>query len=354
MIGVRLRQARVSSGLSLRELSSRIDNFVSAQMIHKYELNKARPSSEVLIRLAKALGIKVEYFFRPEHISVNLGQPSYRKRASVSEKRLKSLRAQAKGWIEKYLEVESLFGAAGSVPINLPENKFRRIKNTKDVEELAISLRNTWNIGLDSIENLTELLEDRGAKVVMLESERDFDGLSCWANNNIPVILIKKGLPGDRQRSNLAHELGHLIMEVFSKKDEEKAAYRFSGAFLVPRDVAYQELGQKRSHLDIGELNMLKKKYGMSMQQWIYRAEDLDIITPSKAEQMFRLFRIEGWYKKEPGFEVPSEEPGRFKRILFRAVSERLISPVRASELLGLPFNDFRKALGPILEKAYP
>jgi Zn-dependent peptidase ImmA (M78 family) len=90
---------------------------------------------------------------------------------------------------------------------------------------------------------------------------------------------------------------------------------------------------------------MLKKKYGMSMQQWIYRAKDLSIISESQASELFRLFRARGWNRIEPGDEVSHEKPGRFKRLLLQAVTERLVSTVRAAEILGKPFEEFRKSL---------
>jgi Zn-dependent peptidase ImmA (M78 family) len=81
------------------------------------------------------------------------------------------------------------------------------------------------------------------------------------------------------------------------------------------------------------------------MQQWIYRAKDLSIISESQASERFRLFRARGWNRIEPGDQVSHEEPGRFKRLLLQAVTERLVSPVRAAEILGKPFEEFRKSL---------
>ena len=345
MLGDRIKQARIAAGLSLRQLSEKMNRYVSAQVIHKYELGKAKPGSDVLIHLSKALGVKVEYFFRPEPVRVTLSKPAYRKRYAVSAKQIQSIQAQVMGWVERYLEVESLFPENRFASIKLPYKKQRLIKSMNDVETLALSLRKLWELGIDPIENLTEVLEDRGVKVVMLEGEDDFDGLSSWANEKIPVILIKRGLSGDRQRSSQVHELGHLIMNVSPNIDGEKAAFRFSGAFLVPEEVVYRELGKQRHALDLGELNMLKKKYGMSMQQWIYRAKDLSIISESRASELFRLFRRKGWNRREPGFAIPSEEPQRFKRLILQGVTERLISPARAAEILGEPFNHFRKSL---------
>jgi len=345
MIGERINQARIAAGLSLRQLSESVDNYVSAQVIHKYELGRATPGSDVLIHLAKALGVKVEFFFRPDINHVSLSEPAYRKRSALKVKHLQSIQAQVKDKVERYLEVESLFPKDRFVKIALPGESDRLISNYDDVERLAVALRKRWEIGFNSIENLTEVLEDRGLKVVMIEGEGSFDGLSCWANDSIPVIVIKKGLTGDRQRSNLAHELGHLIMKASPDVDGEKAARRFSGAFLVPAAVAYRELGKQRHSLDLLELNILKRKYGMSMQQWIYRAKDLSIISESRAAEMFRHFRVKNWHRLEPGHAVPNEKPERFKRLVLQAVAEKLISPVRAAEFLGQSFNDFRKSL---------
>jgi Zn-dependent peptidase ImmA (M78 family) len=255
------------------------------------------------------------------------------------------MRAKAKAWVERYLEVESLFPDNRFPKIKLPDNKDLIIEGMDDVEKLAVSLRKLWSLGVDPIENLMETLEDQGVKVVILEGEKDFDDLSCWANEKIPVILVKEGLSGDRQRSSLAHELGHLIMKVSPHIDEEKAAFRFSGAFLVPAEMVYRELGKRRSKIELGELYMLKKKYGMSMQQWVYRAKDLSVISESQASDLFRLFRVRGWNRNEPGEQIPREEPGRFKRLLLQAVTERLISPVRAAEILDEPFDKFRNSL---------
>jgi len=345
MIGERIRQARISAGLSLRQLAEKTENYVSAQVIHKYEAGKSRPGSDVLIKLAKALDVKVEYFFRPDSVRVTLGEPAYRKRLAASSKNLQAMRAKAKDWVERYLEVESLFPDNRFPKIKLPNNENLIIEGMDAVEKLAVSLRKLWSLGVDPIENFTEALEDQGVKIVNLEGEKDFDGLSCWANEKIPVILVRKGLSGDRQRSSLAHELGHLIMKVSPHINEEKAAYRFSGAFLVPAEMVYRELGRRRSKIELGELYMLKKKYGMSMQQWVYRAKDLSIISESQASDLFRVFRARGWNRNEPGEQVPPEEPGRFKRLLLQAVTERLISPVRAAEILDEPFDKFRNSL---------
>ena len=353
MLGDRIKQARTAAGLSLRGLAEASSNYVSAQVIQKYEQGITNPGSDVLIKLAKALSVKVEYFFRPDAVQVSLSCPSYRKHAALSKKYLESVQAKVKDKVEKYLEIEALFPVDRFAKITISKLKHRNIHEFDDIEKLAEDLRDIWSLGTDPIENITDIIEDRGAMVIPLEASDEFDGLSCWANDNIPVIVVKKGLSGDRQRSDLAHELGHLIMKVSSDIKEEKAAKRFSGAFLAPAEAVYRELGKKRHNLDLVELDMLKKKYGMSMQQWIYRAKDLDIISESRAAVLFQLFRTKKWYRNEPGYRVPEESPQRYQLLVIQAVTEGLISPVRATEFLDVPINQLRKDMMADIEQTH-
>ena len=163
---------------------------------------------------------------------------------------------------------------------------------------------------------------------------------SCKADGD-PVIVTKGELSGDRQRFNLGHELGHLILDVQGDLKPEQAANRFVGAFLVPAATARFELGANRTDLNINELHMLKHKYGLSMQAWIYRAKDLSIISENTATRLFQQFRVNDWHRQEPGKPYPSETPMRMERLIYRALAEDLISRSRAQELLGKPLQEF-------------
>ena len=348
MIGERIKQARVAAGFSLRQLAEAANHYVSAQVIHKYEMAKAVPGSDVLIELAKALGVKVEYLLRPETVQVTLSDPAYRKRATASAKQLSAVHAKAKEFLERYIAVESLFPVHRFPKLHLPSDAERKISNDDDIEHLTFEVRKRWQLGTDPIVDLTEVLEDKGVKVVMMEGEDDFDGLSCWANETIPVVVVKKDQSGDRMRLSLAHELGHLIMRLpssYTHRQQEKAAYRFAAAFLVPASVARQELGETRSTLGLEELMTLKQKYGMSLQAWLYRAKDLNIITERKWIEYNTLFRARGWNKTEPGAAVRAEVPKRFERLILQALAEGLVSRAKAAEYRGQPLSEFLKSV---------
>lgn len=95
--------------------------------------------------------------------------------------------------------------------------------------------------------------------MIALDGPDGFDGYSCWANGRIPVIAFNANVSGDRQRFNLAHELGHLVLDPAPATEIEKAAHRFAAVFLVPAKTAYSELGRKRSNLSFDELLVLKR-----------------------------------------------------------------------------------------------
>lgn len=343
MIGSRIQQARKALGWSLATLAERAGGIVTRQALCKYENDQAVPGSDVLLALGRALDVSVEFFFRPARAEVTLSGLACRKRATLGKRRLDTICAQAKDRVERCLELEGLF----------PEDRFpkfrgltaaaARVAQLQDVERLAVRLRQEWKLGLDAVESMTELLEDCGVKVITWKGvEDDLDGFACWANGNIPVVVVKAGVPGDRQRSNLAHELGHLVMRPDAEVDAEKAAKRFSGAFLVPEETVYRELGRHRHALELSELLLLKRKYGMSAQQWIFRAKNLGIISEACAAGWFRLFRARGWHKAEPGDALPEEKSERLHRLALQAVAEDLASPARAAELADIPLDELR------------
>lgn len=335
-LGERLRSARLQAQLSLRELAQQVG--VSAQAISKYERGQDMPGSAVLIRLSEALGVSTEWLLRPPMVSFS--RPSYRAHSSrLSQRQIDQIEARIQDWLERYLTIEQILNEPQT--IRAPQIEVAEMEH---VEQAAVELRTAWNLGMDAIPNLIETLEAQGVKVGILKGAGHFDALALTANGTIPVMVVKEGVPGDRQRLSLAHELAHLTLkmpECWSQKEVEKAAYRFAGAFLVPRATALHELGGRRQRLDWNELHWLKHRYGMSMQAWVHRAQDLGIISAHTAQQLYHHFRSSGWHEQEPGIPYPPETTTRLERLVLRALADNLIGTARAAELLGKPPSEF-------------
>ena len=336
-IGSRIKVARKSNGLSTRKLGEMIG--VSATAISKYERDLDVPGSEVLIRLGNALKLSIEYFFRSEPNIISIDLMHFRKHASLPKKEEQQIKASVMEWLERYQQVEDILGIENQ---NGCDFKYK-ISNFEDVENAAADIRDKWNLGKAPIKSMMDLFENKGIKVYLIKSSTKFDALT-FSLNNCPVIAINASFPGDRQRFSLAHELGHIVLDFSNEIDEEKAAHRFAGAFLVPADAAKEELGPKRISFTIDELAICKKEYGMSMQAWIRRAQDLGIISKDAAVDLYKYFNAKSWRGKEPGEQIPPEIPMRFEQLVYRAYAEALISQSKAAELFGqaLPMEPLR------------
>jgi Zn-dependent peptidase ImmA (M78 family)/DNA-binding XRE family transcriptional regulator len=329
--GIRLKSARQAARLSARGLAER--SGVSPMAISKYERDLMLPGSKTLLRLAEAVGLPLDYFFRPATVQVQMH--AYRKHCSLGAKEEAAIAARATEWLERYLEVESLFLDQRR---RFEEQRIP-VTSLADVEQAALAVRVKWDLGKAPIENLMGVLEERGVKIGQIEGFEHFDACTLSAAGQ-PVLIVKKGLPGDRQRFDLAHELGHCVLAPEGDLDPEAAANRFAGAFLVPSETATRELGPSRTGIGMAELSLLKQEYGMSMQAWLHRAADLGIISPAFAQQYYRQFRMRGWHRMEPGQQFPSEQPLRLRHLVLRALSEDLISRSRAEELLQGPIAE--------------
>jgi Zn-dependent peptidase ImmA (M78 family)/DNA-binding XRE family transcriptional regulator len=340
MLRDRLRQARLAKGLSLRALAEKVG--VSAMMLSKYERGESVPSSDVLLGLSEALGVRTEYFFRTATIDLERVQHRNRHRWKLPKLAETKVLADVRDQLERWQLLETVVPAPWSVRFSLPENLPASIESLDAIEDVAVRVRQHWNLGLNPVPDLIDTLEARGLKIFTTRfDDPRFEGLSARADHH-HVVVVGRNWSGDRQRFTIAHELGHLVLDDRLAKDldVEKAADRFAGAFLVPAEKVVQSLGARRRSLEIYELYLLKKESGLSIAGWSYRALDLGIIAKTTHSAFWRMLVAHGWDEREPGEQYPSETPRLFEQTVYRALSEDLISESKAAELLSTSVRD--------------
>lgn len=339
MFGERLKRARIKAGLSLQELADKAGNIVSKQAISQYEKEEKNPSSKVLIGLSNALNLNVEYFFR--NINVQINKVDFRKHSSFGKKKQEIIKERVREYLERYIEIEEILDIE-SYFRNPIENEV--IKSYDDIDEVANKLRNSWNIGLDSIDNVIEMLEEQNIKVILIADEEKFNGLSGQANNDTkhPFVVLNNNekLSNDRKRFTALHELGHLLLPENDLEDQEKASDMFAGAFLFPRESVFKEFGEKRKKISYEELSQIKQKYGISIAGIVVRLYQLEIIEKSMYSKFWRIYgrRDNNLDTKYPYIKI--EEVKRFDNLIARGYSENLISLSKLSELSGLSVDD--------------
>lgn len=334
MIGRRLRQLRLARGLSLEALAAAIGGAVTKQSLSKYEQGKATPSPVVLNRLAEALGVKAAYLWSEPSIRVEF--VAYRKQSALP----KGKQARVEGLVAEQLEtrvrLQQLLGQVEG--ISLPTQTFS-IHDLEDTESAAIQLRDQWQLGLDPIANVTDILERHFVHVIEIDAEDKFDGISAVAYDEngqkcAAAVVTRRSMPGERQRLSLAHELGHLLLEVPETLNQETAAFRFGAAFLAPAALVRQEVGEKRALIQPQELMLLKRQYGMSLQALLRRLRDLEIITESYYRQWCIDINRMQWRRREP-LEMLPEQPQWMRRAVLRALAEGLIGREEAEAVIG-------------------
>lgn len=337
----RIKNARVMRNLSLDALCLKMDNIVSKQSISKYEKGVMMPESKVLVSLAKALEVNLDYLFRPLS---SITKVEFRKKSTLGAKKKEQVKEIVRDIAERYITIEEM------LDINI---KFLNpikdivIEQGDDVEHAVRELRKGWWTGLRNLTNVVELLEDKGIKVFQVDFDDRFEGLTAWINENeFPVIVINKNMTIERIRFTAMHELGHLVLNIsdsVSEKEKEKICHRFANAMLLPKEALEEEVGLKRKNIALPELISIREQYGISISATLMRMRDLGIINPS----YYKHFYINTLSKnrKETGLGKYNgiEESNRFPMLLNRAVAEDVISMSRAAELSNVKLSTFRE-----------
>lgn len=354
MIGDRIKLARRKAGLSLRGLSSAMNGMVTAQAVGKYERGEDVPSSGVLMGLARALNVSVPYLLDTQ--GINVTGVEFRKKASTTARDRAHVETEMLEWIERYLQVESILDL-DSTHWRSPFTSLRKLRKVEDAESLASDVRTRWQLGIDPIPNMTELLEEKGLKVLVVPLPERVSGLTCLIGQSdghakLPVIVVNRRFPLERRRLTLAHELAHRLIdpESLDGNEEEKAATVFGGALLMPREHLLREVGKDRHALGYRELIALKRLYGVSGAALLVRLRQLEVIGDATLTYAFQGI-ARGWRSREPE-ELESEAlrgqrecAKRFERLCYRALAEGLISLTKAAELLRVPVPEVEEGL---------
>ena len=307
-------------------------------VISKYEQGKDVPSSDVLLRLAKSLGYRAEYFLRP--VSVSVSASGHQSPHALPQQQVLAVIAAVQEWLERYLDIEDILGEH---PVfELPAGYPRQAESPEAIERAAEELRRTWDLGLGPLDDLDDILEAPGIKVCEVAGQEGFESLALRTDKNEPVIAVRRALPVEERRFSLAHELGHIVLKQTEGKDAEQLADRFAEACLVPASAARRELGQQRTHVSMAELVHLSDRYGLIPKAWAQRACHLDIISESEARRLLLELKNNGWDLQETGSGSSREMPRRMDRLVMRALAEDLISESRAAQLLGTPLAQLR------------
>jgi Zn-dependent peptidase ImmA (M78 family)/DNA-binding XRE family transcriptional regulator len=337
----RLIAARKMAGLSLQNLADKLGNVVSKQALNKYEQGKMKPDSDLVIALSNVLNVPVNYFYTEPAVAIqfsNIGFRKYSTKLSGTEE--DSVTEKAKEAFERYFELENI--------LNLDEELQyfeydKIISKPEDAEEAAIALRKKWDLGYDPIPDVIEMLEDKGYKVIEIDTPSAFDGFKADVAEK-KVIVLRKTLPDDdivRKRFTALHELAHHALkfaEGISEKEEEKLCHAFASALLYPAAMARKEMHKDRFHFYQNELQLIKERWGISFSATFSRALHLGIINEHVYKKFNIGFRSRKYHEpnKEPGRFPGKEKPVRMERLVYVGLAKEVLTINEAAYFAGI------------------
>lgn len=290
---------------------------VSAGTVSAIETGKVRPSDAQIGAIARALGYGTQ-FLTAELGLVPTSRPWLRAYADASRREADSRTELATLSVE-YIRMLSLRPLPDLIP-----PIYGDLDDEQEIEEAAAEVRALASLDPDAVVgNAVRAAERLGCVVLPLDSEMGRHLAMSVRSDRIPVICVaKSGIPGDRQRFSVAHEIGHLALhaETAPPRDAaeasrmERQANRFAAAFLGPGDALMDTLHQvSRGRVTLNSLAEVKAVWGIAIKGLVGRYKSLGLIDANQAESLYKQISARRWTKIEP-VEVPTESAQWFQR----------------------------------------
>jgi Zn-dependent peptidase ImmA (M78 family)/transcriptional regulator with XRE-family HTH domain len=347
--GERIRQARELRMLTQTNLSELLG--IDQTMVAHIERGTKQPNEELLQAFSDVLRFPVAFFRQPSPPDFPKGSLLFRARAGLGKKFI----SQAHVHAQLSFEVASRVAERVThIPIRIP--------SSGDPIDAARQVRTLFDSRSGPLLQLLRGVEKLGVLLITLPSSNECDAFAVWAGPEraTPVIGIVSNKPIDRQRMNVAHELGHLILHrefVSSSRLLEEQAYTFAAELLMPADSISADLRDEK--LSIFRLAQLKAKWLVSMQAIARRARELQIISERQYRYLMQQVSTRGWRTEEPEFAaIPSEKPRALRKMVEIAFGEDQ-TPQAIAEQLHIPVEFLSEMLSgfagaPRLKEALP
>lgn len=306
----RLRLARLRLGLTRTRLAA--ESGLSLRSLVEYENGERHPSGEGLERLATALSVPREFFERDPIEPVPVEAASFRKLSKATATRRDAVLATAALTLEFYAAIEQYF--------RLPTPDIPTLDKLAP-EQAAELVRRQWSLGDRPLTNLAHLLESKGVRLAALNQDYGDIDAFCFYRDAVPYVFLNTGKSAERQRFDLAHELGHLVlhgdveMETANSKAREADANAFAASFLMPGSAV---LSQLMGGAGIERILAARSYWKVSAMAMTHRLHELGLLSDWQYRSTCITLSDRGFRKEEPGGIVP-ETSQLLRKVMFGA-----------------------------------
>lgn len=328
--GERLLLARQLSGLKKVQLAQLVG--MSPASVTAWESGQKKPSSATIARLCMALQVEPQFFAPGSNRNVATAPPHFRSLRSTT--RTAQDRAFAYGRLVG--DIAAVIERSVELPApNLPAFPLNATETSDNgPEEIARAVREELDLPVGPVQHLIRLAERLGVLVVFSAPQTaSIDAYSLEVSGRPIIVLNPQKNDYYRQRFDVAHELGHLIMHVDAEpggKIAEEQANRFAAEFLTPAEQIRTSLPSTTTKKGWERLAQLKEHWGVSIQALLFRARALGVMTDVAYRNAMMRISSWGWRRAEPGnvvaLEMPSLLPGALDALENAGINARDIA----------------------------
>lgn len=295
VLSTNLRRMRTASGRSQSELAEL--SGLSRVGYRSIEAGEVAPRVDSLMRVAEALGVRLEQLLAPARVLRHV-----RFRAQKKMHSREDLLVRLGRRLDDYNDLERLLER--DIPfVMAPLRKEFSRKKPGPVRAKATAQAARKVLGLhddELIRDICGLLEDHGVKVLTPKVQSDgFFGLSIAEPGGGPAVVVNTWdrISVERWIFTAAHELAHLILHLGSydveqtdaDEVEESEADVFAGYFLVPEATFATELAESRGLPLVDRVFKLKRIFRVSYRTVLYRMGER--LEPAERQRLWIRFQ---------------------------------------------------------------
>lgn len=336
--GLELKTLRQLHQLSLEDLSLKVGK--SRQFLHKIEMNQVSPTEDLIEELCNFLNVDRNVFYT-SHQLLQEDQINFRSNKTAKVATKQSVIAQGE-YLRRLVEF---------LDDNLRLPKYSMITsdnldNFQDIEKAAYNFRKQFNLGLGPISDMTKLCEMLGIIVTTFPSvSTEVDALSIASQR--PIFINNETSSTCRQRFNLAHELGHLVLHdgcITGDSITESQAHRFASALLIPQEMMVTHFKPCfNGRFNWSKLSEMKRAWKISKAALLYRAKSLGLLNEdSYRSGVIHLKRTGEANSEIEDKEIPKEVPDLLPKC-FKALEKKGITAVDVASDLNISVNLLEK-----------
>lgn len=321
--GSRLTLARHLAALRKSELAARVNKSPTA--VAAWESGATRPTAATVGLLALSLSVDPGFFaVRPEDVAASSTTPHFRSLRSTSQIARDQafaygqLAVDIAGSLERHVEFPAL--DLPSFPVSTDH------RDLEGPDEAARFVRARWEMDDGPVGHLVRLLENHGILIVFSPAQAASVDAYSFTSRLRPVVVLNP-IKRDyyRQRFDVAHELGHLVMHGDAEpggRTVEDQAHRFASELLMPAAEVRALLPPTMGANAWRTLAKLKEQWGVSMQALLFRARQLGRLGDVSYRNAMTTISTRGWRRDEPGLVNAIEQPSLMPRAAELLVQE--------------------------------